>query len=105
MDTDELLTSTRSARKTLDLGAPVDLEVVAECLQIALHAANGTNQQSWRWLLVTDADLRRRVADHYRASYEEMTGGHVAEAIGTDTEFGRVMASTEWLVDHMAEVP
>lgn len=105
MDTDELLTSTRSARRTLDLDAPVDLGVVAECLEIALHAANGTNQQSWRWLLVTDADLRHQVAEHYRASYEEMTGGHIAGAVGTDTEFGRVMASTEWLVDHLAEVP
>lgn len=44
MDIDQLLSSTRSARRTLDLGAPVDLDEVGECLQLALHAANGTNQ-------------------------------------------------------------
>jgi nitroreductase len=104
MDVDELLTSTRSARRTLDLEAPVDLEVVARCLQIALHAANGTNQQSWRWLVVTDPDLRRQIAEHYRAAYVGMTGGLIAGQLPQD-DFGRVMTSTEWLVEHLAEVP
>ncbi|HET6951634.1 MAG TPA: nitroreductase family protein [Acidimicrobiales bacterium] len=105
MDIDQLLTSTRSARKTLDLEAPVDLDVVAECLRIALHAANGTNQQSWRWLVVADAGKRREIASQYAASYESMTGGRIAASLDTDSDFGRLMASTEWLVDHLADVP
>ncbi len=104
MEVDELLTSTRSARRTLDLEAPVDLGVVAECLGLALHAANGTNQQSWRWLVVTDTDLRREVAEHYRAGYVGMTGGLIADQLPQD-DFGKVMTSTEWLVEHLADVP
>ncbi len=105
MHNDQLLTSTRSARRTLDLEAEVDLAEVSRCLEIGLHAANGTNQQSWRWLIIRDPDRRAVIADLYRDSYLAMTGGRVADLIGTDTGFGRVMASTEWLVDHLGEVP
>ena len=45
MEIDQLLTATRSARKTLDLAAPVDREAIRDCLRIALQAANGSNQQ------------------------------------------------------------
>lgn len=104
MDVDELLTSTRSARRTLATEAPVDLDVVRECLGLALHAANGTNQQSWRWLVVTDPEKRRVLAGHYRDGYLEMTGGLIADQLPDDA-FGRIMTSTEWLVEHLAEVP
>ncbi len=35
---DELLTTTRSVRKRLDLTRPVPLDLVQECLEIALQA-------------------------------------------------------------------
>jgi nitroreductase len=106
MDIENLLTATRSARKSLDLEAPVDLTDVRDCLRIGLHAANGSNQQSWRWLVVADPGLRAKVAGLYREAYLSMTGGRlVAEAVPGDTDFGRLMSSTEWLVEHLAEVP
>jgi nitroreductase len=40
---DELLTTTRSVRKRHDLDRPVPLELVRECLQIALQAPTGGN--------------------------------------------------------------
>jgi nitroreductase len=105
VDIDELLTSTRSARRTLDLTEPVDLVDVAECLRIGLQAPNGTNQQQWRWIVVADADRRAQIAVWYREAYLAMTGGSfVAELLGDD-DFGRVMSSTEWLVTHLHEVP
>ena len=52
MDIDYLLTATRSARKSLDLSAPVDRDDLRECLRIGLQAANGSNSQSWRWVVV-----------------------------------------------------
>jgi nitroreductase len=102
---DELLTTTRSARKTLDVTAPVDVDVITECLRIGIQAPNGTNQQSWKWLVIDDPDIRRQLSEVYREAYLEMTGGnYVGEAFG-DSDFGRVMTSTEWLVEHLAEVP
>jgi nitroreductase len=106
MDTERLLTATRSARKTLDLSAPVDLDEIRECLQIGLQAANGSNQQSWRWLVVTDTGLRERIAALYREAYLGKVGGQlIAGFLPGGTPESRLMSSTEWLVEHMAEVP
>ena len=44
MDVDQLLTTTRSARKALDLAAPVEIDVIRECLRIGMLAANGSEK-------------------------------------------------------------
>ena len=106
MDIDYLLTSTRSVRKSLDLDAPVDADQIRECLRIACQAANGTNMQTWRWIVVSDPDLRAEIARLYRDSYRAMTGRETtSERADRETPFGRIMSSTEWLVDHLGEVP
>jgi nitroreductase len=106
MESEYLLTSTRSARRSLDLAAPLDLTEIRACLGIALQAANGTNQQSWRWLAVIDPELRQRIGGIYRAAYLRMTGGAmVSDLLVTRDDFSRVMSSTEWLVEHLGEVP
>lgn len=106
MNVEQLLTTTRSARKSLDLNAAVDLDEIHECLQIGLHAANGSNQQWWRWLLVTDPDPRGRIATLYRRAYLEKVGGQlIADFMPGGTPEARLMSSAEWLVEHMAEVP
>lgn len=58
-----LLTATPSARKSLDLDAPVDLDDIRECLRVGLQAANGSNAQSWRRPVVTDRALRAQIAE------------------------------------------
>jgi nitroreductase len=106
MDIDQLLTTTRSARRTLDLTAPVDRAEVRECLRIGLQAANGSNNQSWRWVVVADPDLRAAVAARYRDAYLSMTGGRwFGERARQDSPGGRILSSSEWLVEHLAEVP
>ena len=106
MGIDELLTTTRSARKALDLDAPVEPGSVRECLRIAMQAANGSNQQSWRWLVVSDAALREKVAALYRDAYLQRVGGQlIADLLPADTPGGRLMSSTEWLVENLAKVP
>jgi len=62
MEIEYLLTATPSARKSLDLDAPVDIGDIRECLRIGLQAANGSNAQSWRWLVISDPALRHKVA-------------------------------------------
>ncbi len=47
LTTDELLTTTRSVRKRLDLTRPVPPGLVQECLEIALQAPNGGMRQGW----------------------------------------------------------
>ena len=56
---DGLLSTTRSVRRRLGLGARgVERGVVEECLQLALQAPTGSNGQTWRWVIVDDAAKR-----------------------------------------------
>lgn len=106
MDTETLLTTTRSARKALDLGEPVDVGQIRECLGIALQAANGSNQQAWQWLVITDQALRAAIADLYRMSYLDKVGGQfIADLVPAGTPGAALMSSTEWLVENLAQVP
>ena len=106
MDIEYLLTATRSARKSLDLEAPVDLEDIGECLRIGMQAANGSNSQAWRWLVVSDPALRGKIAELYRSAYLLRVGGQlVANLMPSGTPEGRLMSSTEWLVENLARVP
>jgi nitroreductase len=106
VDTDQLLTTTRSARKALDLQAPVDLDEIRDCLRIGLHAPNGSNQQAWRWMVVTDPSLRKRIAELYRETYLGKVGGQlIADLMPSGTSEARLMSSTEFLVEHLSEVP
>lgn len=105
MNVEYLLTATRSARRSLDLDAPVEPAEIADCLRVAMQAANGSNNQSWRWIVVADPDLRGEIATLYRECYLRMTGGTLVSDLLPDDHFGRLMSSTEWLVEHLTEVP
>lgn len=106
MEIDYLLTATPSARKSLDLDADVDLDDIRECLRIGLQAANGSNAQSWRWLVIADPALRAKIAELYREAYLRRVGGQLlADLMPAGTPESRVMSSTEWLVENMARVP
>ena len=61
---DEMLTTTRSVRKRLDLTRPVPVELVTDCLQIATQSPTGSNLQGWHWLVITDPEISRRGQDH-----------------------------------------
>jgi nitroreductase len=106
MDIEQLLTTTRSVRKTLDLDAPVDPGVIRDCLRIAMQAANGTNLQAWRWLVIVDPAKREKIASIYRDAYLARVGGQLVAGLMTPgSAEARLMSSTEWLVENMSRVP
>jgi nitroreductase len=61
-----ILRTTRSVRRRLDLDRPVDLGLVHAALQVALQAPNGSNDQPWHWIVVTDPGRRAALARCYR---------------------------------------
>lgn len=99
---DELLTTTRAVRKRLDLERPVPLEVVREALAVALQAPSGGNRQKWHWIVLTDPDLRRVVAEHYSRSYRAYASALPAD---DSAERARISASATYLAEVLAEVP
>jgi nitroreductase len=108
---DELLTTTRSVRKRLDLTRPVPLELVRECLEIAMQAPSGSNRQTWQWLVVTDGQLRREIGELYRravAGYLASSGAAgklFADDPGRSAVQRRVGDSVAYLGEHLGEVP
>jgi len=104
---DQLLTTTRSVRKRLDLDRPVPLDLVRECLTIALQAPSGSNRQNWHWIVVTDPDRRAAIGAVYRrAAYAYFAAGGpaVADPARAATQ-ERVRDSAAHLADHMGQVP
>src|SRR5579875_3610957 len=65
---DEVLRTTKSVRKRLDLDRPVPRNVLAECLSLAGYAPNGGNLQLYRWVVVDDPGLRAGVAQRWRVA-------------------------------------
>jgi nitroreductase len=108
---DELLTTTRSVRKRLDFTRPVEPEILRECLAIAAQAPTGGNSQTWSFVVVTDAAKRQALGDIYRkgfALYRQLTAPIVERTL-QDPERGptyqRVVDSSDYLAEHMHEVP
>jgi nitroreductase len=100
---DELLTTTRSVRKRLDLTRPVDREVILECIRLAMQAPTASNAQDWRWLVITDAGKRAAIADIYRSIGADYLA-YAAKDV-SDPQTQRVYASALSLTDTLAQVP
>ncbi|GAA0607982.1 nitroreductase family protein [Sporichthya brevicatena] len=104
--TDELLATTRSIRRKLDLERPVDLALVDQCIELSLQAPTGSNAQGWRWLVVTDEKLRAGLADIYRRGSATYFAKQ-AEALAGDkgSQNAKVYSSAQYLVDVLHRVP
>jgi nitroreductase len=100
---DELLTTTRSVRKRLDLNRPVSHDVILQCIQLAMQAPTASNTQDWRWLVITDADKRAAIADIYRSIGAEYLA--LAAKDTSDPQTQRVYASAFSLTDTLGQVP
>jgi nitroreductase len=105
----ELLTTTRSVRKRLDLARPVDRAVVEDCLRIGFQAPNGSNLQLYDWVLVDRPDVRAAMAEIYRGGLADQLALSAASTDPTpypDTEAQkRISTSVAHLVEHLHEVP
>lgn len=67
---DEVLTTTRSVRKRLDVDRPVDPALIRECLAIAQQAPSASDTQGFHFVVMTDADKRAEMAALIRKGVE-----------------------------------
>jgi len=101
LDPDQLLTTTRSVRKRLDLTRPVPLELIREALTVALQAPSGSNSQTWHWIVVDDPEKKRGIAQAYRKAFEP----YIAAQKRTDATGERVASSATYLAEVLETVP
>ena len=118
---EELLTTTRSVRKRLDLDRPVDLTLVREALTVALQAPSGSNAQGWHFLVVTDAVKRAAIGEYYGSAVDRYLASErsaarlhaddperapVQQRVGDSVaHLGRVMGQVPVLVLPCLQVP
>jgi nitroreductase len=119
LNADEVLVTTRSVRKRLDLSRPVPRALIAECLEIAFQAPNGSNQNTWQWVVVDDPALIGKIAAIYDAALNDFIGSDEGQAYQraaaakamadtsgkTATDLGKMSASVDHLRQNMAKLP
>jgi nitroreductase len=96
-------------RKRLDLDRPVPVELVRECIEVALQAPSGSNEQGWHWIVVTDPERRRAIGEHYKRSYDsyrELRDHRLTQLSEERQVVGRrVRTSADHLAERMGDVP
>lgn len=112
MTPEELLTTTRTVRKRLDLDRPVELPVLRECIEIALQAPSQSNSQPWHFVVVLDEGQRREIGAIYKKCFEvyrkvpQSAYALAAAREGVERErMERVADSAEYLAENMHRVP
>jgi len=107
---DELLTTTRTVRKRLDYDRPVDRKTIEECLEIAFQAPNGSNLNTWKWVVIDDPETVADVARIYNEGLDafiETLGDAVGENyMGANIPgYERISESTEHLRQNIHRSP
>ena len=109
-DPDEVLMTTPSVRRRLDLDRPVERALIEECLDVAVHAPNGSNQQAYRFVCVEDPARKAAIAAIYRDAMDAFSSRDRTDAPEDHVdrmtpEQQRIAASVYHLRDHLHEVP
>jgi nitroreductase len=92
---DAVLSTARSVRRKLDFDRAVEPEAIYECVNIATQAPTGLGGESWRFMVVTDADKKRRLAALYKEVLTDLARQRGIE----------VKATQQALVDKLHEIP
>ena len=113
LSNDELLSTTRAVRKRLDFDRPVSMDLIKECMELAVQAPTGSNAQGWQFVFVTDPDKRAAIGDYYQQAfsiYREMPVAiHKLHADSDDSSLTasqtRSASSADYLADNMGKAP
>jgi nitroreductase len=108
LSADEVLTTTRSVRKRLDLNRPVERSVIEECLRIAQQAPSASNRQHWHFLVVTDPAKRKALGELYLKARLASQANRSARTFRNEEQaevYQRVSVSADYLGERMGEVP
>jgi nitroreductase len=101
----EGIRTTRAIRRLLP--DPVPPELVRKVCEAGTFAPSGGNRQPWKFIAVTDPELRAWVGARYRETFHAYIAP--ARAAAEDASFPeekrRMQRAALWLADHLHEVP
>ncbi len=108
MDFLEVVSTQRAIRRFVT--EPVSDDVVRQVLDAAVRAPSGGNRQPWRFIVVRDSDLKRRLGRLYGECGDELIRSapfytRALQDPAADPAAARMMKSSRYLVEHFEEVP
>lgn len=103
----EALHSTPSRRYLSS--TPIPLDVIWSILDAAVRGPSGGNRQSWGWVVVTDGEVKRQVANWYREAWQAAYGERSEElrtaSPSSDGLSGQSFRAGAHLAEHIQEAP
>ena len=103
----EIIHTTRAMRRLKPDPVPDDL--IRNILLAGQAAASGGNTQRWRFLVLKDPEIKKKVQVYYKRAFDEVVGprydtsapppGQAADS------YRRTRAANEYLTDHYHEAP
>ena len=103
----EIIETTRAMRRLKP--DPVPDELIKRILQAGVCAANGGNTQRWRFLVVKDQAIKKKVQVYYKRALDEVVGPRYLSSApppGVSREaYNRQHAAVQYLTDHFHEAP
>jgi nitroreductase len=104
VDVFEAMRTTRAMRR-LDPSRPVSRDDMWTIVEMATKAATGGNSQPVRWIVVEDAEKRRRLGEVYRECWADVGAAYRQRTPAEDTQTNRILNSADHLGEHMGESP
>ena len=113
MDVFEALYTTRAMRRVKE--DPIPDEIIKSMIDSAVRAPSGSNRQDWRFVAVTDQEVRTQLADIYRETWDY----YVKSFYNSSSDLGasnlkdkeqiesvrRISNSASWLAENYDKVP
>src|SRR5262244_85515 len=103
----EIVHTTRAMRRLKPDPVPDDL--IRQILLAGQAAASGGNTQRWRFLVLKDPEIKKKVQVYYKKAFDEVVGPRYASSPpppGSDAgKYRRQHRAVEYLTDHYHEAP
>jgi len=103
----EIIHSTRAMRRLKP--DPVPDELIRNILLAGQAAASGGNTQRWRFLVLKDPEIKKKVQVYYKKAFDEVVGPRYdtspAPPGQSSGSHRRTRAANQYLTDHYHEAP
>lgn len=103
----DVMYTTRAMRRLKPDPVPDDL--IVKILEAGTRAANGANLQSWHFVVIKDAAIKKAVQIWYKKAFDEVVSPRYADnptpAGSTEAKYHRQHQAVEYLTDHFHEAP
>src|ERR1700746_778077 len=103
----EIIHSTRAMRRLKPDPFPEDM--IRQILLAGQAAPSGGNNQRWRFLVLKDPEIKKKVQVYYKKAYDEVVGPRYATSApppGSDpARYQRQNRAVQYLTDHYHAAP